>query len=126
MRLLSSVPYDFGHVIRIRRIAKYMYKSYIYIHHTLTSSFVFILVIHHNRYAKAKDTRRGLVGSVSSDVKLDEEQKKKDEEEKDDDNEAAEYDTQHLIGGLTTSSADDSDRGGTVAFAKGMNAAAAG
>ena len=80
--------------------------------------FRFILVIHHNRHAKAKDTRC-LVGSVSSDVELDEEQKKKDEEENDDD-EAAEYDT--LIGGKTSS--EDSDRGGTVAFAKGMDAAA--
>ena len=79
----------------------------------------------YNRRAKAKDsTRRGLVGSVSSDVELDEEQKKKDEEENDDDDEAAaaEYDTQHLIGGKTRS--EDSDRGGAVAFAKGMGAVA--
>ena len=95
-----------------------MYQSYIYIQYTLTSSFV-LYSLYNNRRAKAKDTRC-LVGSTLSGVELDEEQKKKDEEENDDDNEAAKI--QHLIGGKTSS--EDSDRGGTVAFANGMDAAA--
>ena len=49
---------------------------------------------------------------------LDEEQKKKDDKENDD--EAAKK--QHLIDGKTSS--EDLDRGGAVAFAKGMGAVA--
>ena len=59
--------------------------------------------------------RRGWSSSV---LGLDEEQKKKDDEENDD--EAAKK--QHLIDGKTSS--EDSDRGGAVAFAKGVDAVA--